>query len=72
MVEVCIQRGLNTAPHPPPSICLIRCKKKSVDGATLSFCLVLTIDVFDSVEITHINLREIDGALAVVGGPAAI
>ena len=34
VMEVCIQRGMCTAPHPLKVLSLIRCKIRPVDGAT--------------------------------------
>ena len=34
VVEVCIQLGMCTAPHPLQELCLVRCKIRPVDGAT--------------------------------------
>ena len=34
VVEVCIQRGICTAPHPLQALCLIHWEKWPVDGAT--------------------------------------
>ena len=35
VVEVCIQQGTCTSPHPLQGLCLVRCKNRPVDGATI-------------------------------------